>query len=123
MTERDDLPDERILDVQRRIDLALREPIAEAGASRFSSYVPGSSTAVQTTLLEAGARAGDPLDAIEAILDAFERLVRRLDAGRLRHALMVVLTHHPAVAALGLRLPSLEERSPWKTLPGRRPGS
>jgi hypothetical protein len=42
------------------------------------------------------------------------------DLGALRHALTIVLTHHPAMHDLGLRLPSLEARSPWKTWPSRR---
>jgi hypothetical protein len=34
--------------------------------------------------------------------------------------LSVVLTHLPAVAALGLRVPALEERAAWKVAPSKR---
>jgi hypothetical protein len=103
---------------QARINEALREPIDEAGRSRFSSYMPGASVPLQDALLASAA--GPGLAAVEGILDAFDRLRETVDRGALRHALTVVLTHHPAMRELGLRLPSLEERSPWKTWPGRR---
>lgn len=108
----------RVKAVQTRIDEALREALSEAGSGTFSSYMPGASMALQDAML-ASARGG-PLAAVEAILDAFDRLRTTADAGALRHALSVVLTHHAETAALGLRLPSLDERSPWNTWPSRR---
>jgi hypothetical protein len=38
----------------------------------------------------------------------------------LRHAFLVFMTHNKHVADLGLRIPSLEERSSWKLLPSNR---
>jgi hypothetical protein len=109
---------ERVRLLQGRIDRALRQPVEDAEISRFSEYMPGASVALQDQL-QGSAGAGGVTD-VEAILDRFEQLRASADAGTLRHALSVVLTHHPAVAHLGLRLPSLEERSPWKVWPGRR---
>ena len=109
---------DRLRRAQTRINEALREPIGETGGRSFSDYMPGGSIAFQDELLRAAGVGG--LDGIEAILDAFDRLRGSTDRARLRHALTVVLTHHPALAELGLRLPSLEERSPWKTWPSRR---
>jgi hypothetical protein len=104
--------------LQSRIDDALREPIEEASASSYSEYLPGGSTELQDALIRAAGPGG--LDALERIFDAFDRLRPSADAGRLRHALAVVLSHHPAVAEFGLRLPSLQERSRWKTWPSTR---
>jgi hypothetical protein len=108
----------RVRAIQARIDEALREPIGETGARSFSDYLPGGSLAVQDELLRATGAGG--LTDIEAMLDAFDRLRASADRARLQHALSVVLAHHPALAELGLRVPSLEERSPWKTWPSRR---
>jgi hypothetical protein len=108
---------ERVKTLQARIDEALREPVEQADVRSFSEYMPGASVALQDELLRAGG--ADPVTNVEAILDAFDRLRVSGDPA-LRHALSVVLTHHPATAELGLRLPSLEERSPWKTWPSRR---
>jgi hypothetical protein len=109
---------DRVRTAQTRINEALREPIGETGGRSFSDYMPGGSVAVQDELLRAASAGG--LAGIEAIFDAFDRLRGSTDPARLRHALSVVLTHHPALAELGLRLPSLEERSPWKTWPSKR---
>lgn len=114
----DQAADARVKALQARIDRVLHEPLSEAGTSAFSSYMPGASTGLQDALL-ASTSAGH-LAGLEAMLDEFDRLRPMVDAGALRHALSVVLTDHPAVAELGLRLPSLEERSPWKTWPSRR---
>jgi hypothetical protein len=108
----------RLAAVQARIDDALSEPLGEAGTSRFSSYMPGASVPLQDALLAAAKDHG--LDGLEALLDRFEHLRGSNDRGALRHALIVVLTHHPAVHEFDLRLPSLDERSPWKTWPSRR---
>ena len=110
--------DERIRSLQARIDRALQQPLEEAGASRFSEYMPGASIAYEDDLRGASDTGG--VTEVEAILDRFERLRASADVAALRHALSVVLTHHPAVAELGLRLPSLEERSSWKAWPGKR---
>jgi hypothetical protein len=77
---------------------------------------------VQDELLKAAGDVGiaGGIVSLEAILDAFDRMRGAANAARLRHALSVVLTHHPALTELGLRLPTLDERSPWKTWPSRR---
>ena len=59
-------------------------------------------------------------EGIEAALDEFDRLAATEDSVRMQHALMVFLTQHTATAQLGLRIPSLEERSYWKVLPSKR---
>ena len=108
----------RIAALQARISKALREAPDDAAASTFSEYMPGATVALQDELLRAGEAEG--IAGIEAILDAFDRLRSTTDSGALRHALSVILTHHATFVRLGLRLPSLEERSPWKTRPGDR---
>ena len=77
--------------------------------------MPGASTAMQTQLWTEPATG--QIEDIERILDRFDQMLASEDDGRLRHALSVVLTHHPTVTALGLRLPPLEQRSPWKVAP------
>jgi hypothetical protein len=114
----DQANEDRIRSLQSRIDRALQQPLEEAGASGFSEYMPGASIAYEDDLRGAAGTGGVP--DVEAILDRFERLRASADIAALRHALSVVLTHHPAVAQLGLRLPSLLERSSWKVWPGRR---
>ena len=110
---------ERIRSIQSRIDAALHEPADAAGRSGFSSYIPGGSTDLQSALWTKPAAGA--VEDLEEILDRYEQLIHTADPGRLRHALTVVLTHHPAVAGLGLTLPSLEQRTPWKIAPSKRP--
>jgi hypothetical protein len=119
MTTRDDQPSARVQAVQDRIDAALREPAEEASLSRFSSYMPGDSTALQAALWTRPATGR--VEDLEEILDLYGQLKTTEDPGRLRYALTVVLVHHPTVDALGLTLPSLDERSSWKTTPSRPP--
>jgi hypothetical protein len=105
----------RLQAVQARIDAALQESIEDSARSTFSSYLPGASTQVQAQLWRQPATG--EIDDLERILDRFDELGSSEDPGRLRHALSVVLTHHPTVAALGLQLPPLEQRSLWKVVP------
>lgn len=109
---------ERIQRLQARINRALRQPLEEAGTSGFSEYMPGASIAYEDELR--GAPGSGGVTDLEDILERFERLRSSRDPAALRHSLSVVLTHHPAVAELGLRLPSLEERSSWKVWPSKR---
>ena len=118
MNDMNDPNDARIRSIQARIDAALHEPVDEAARSAFSNYVPGASTDLQSALWTTPAT-GEVID-VEEILDRYEQLKGTDDPVRLRHALTVVLTNHPTVAARGLTLPSLETRSPWKITPGRR---
>lgn len=108
----------RVHALQERIDAALHESAEEAGRTTFSSYMPGGSTDLQSALWTKPAAGG--VEDIEEILDRFDQLRGSDDAGRLRHALTVVLTHHPTAAAFGLQLPGLEERSPSKVWPSKR---
>jgi hypothetical protein len=105
----------RVEALQARIDAVLKESLEESAASAFSDYLPGGSTDLQSQLWTAPATGR--IEDIEGILDRFDGLRASQDPIRLRYALSVVLTHHPTVAAAGLRLPSLEERSPWKVRP------
>jgi hypothetical protein len=104
--------------LQARINAALRERPGEPYSS-FSPYMPDHRRQITRRMTEAALPGGTA--GVEAALDVFDELAAVEDLGRLRYALMVFLTHHPAVAELGLRLPSLEERSPSSVLPSRRP--
>lgn len=117
MVERVD-PD-RLQVLQQRINRALGDPVAYAGTSRFSEYAPVGVPELVSDLMNAAAIGG--IEGVEAMLDRAEELARREDPPRLRHALSIALTHSPAVADLGLRLPSLEERAAWKVAPSRPP--
>lgn len=66
------------------------------------------------------AASSEGLDGVEAALDEFDRLAAKEDGGRLRHALMIFLTHDSRVDKIGLRIPTLEERSPWKLAPSNK---
>jgi predicted RNA-binding Zn ribbon-like protein len=108
---------ERVAQLQARIDQELRQTPELLAASRFSDYAD--STFDETAALMKTANThGDPAAAVTAVLDEVRRRRQAGDPVRLQHALMEFLTHHPAAAALGLRIPDLEERSPWLVKPG-----
>jgi hypothetical protein len=107
-----------IRSLQERINLALRETPEDRRKSDYSDYRPDNLPEIVDELTRAAARGG--AEGMEAALDEFERLAEREDKIRAQHALMHFLTHHPAAAELGLRVPSLQERNPWKVLPSRR---
>lgn len=110
----------RLSALQQRIDRALREQVPQSPVT-FSEYAPVGAAELETDLVSAAQRAGiDAVEGVEALLDRAEALAKGEDPGRLRYALSVVLTHLPIVAALGLRLPSLEARAPWKIAPSDR---
>ena len=115
----DDSTTARVRSIQTRIDAALHEPADEAARSNFSGYVPGGSTDLQSALWTRPATGG--VDDVEEILDRYEQLKGTDDPVRLRHALAAVLTSHPTVGSLGLTLPSLEARAPWKITPSKPP--
>lgn len=107
----------RVQKLQARINDALIESGNEE-ARQFSPYgkVKGPNFARQMML----AAAAGGLDGLEAAMDEFARLWKQEgDRERLRYALMVFLTHYPDAPTLGLRIPSLEERSPWKATPSK----
>lgn len=108
----------RLSALQQRIDDALHEDVARAGTSTFSEYAPAGAAELETVLMRAASGGG--IAGLEALLDQAAMLAKLEDAGRLRYALSVVLTHLPIVAELGLRLPSLAERAPWKAAPSNR---
>ncbi|MGH9971652.1 MAG: hypothetical protein ACREBG_28185 [Pyrinomonadaceae bacterium] len=108
----------RIQKLQERINSALKETPEERKSSDFSDYKPDHTPALVQELMRASESGG--AEGIEAALDAFDRLAQTEDVLRMKHALMLFLMHDPAVARLGLRIPSLEERSPWKVLPSKR---
>lgn len=104
-------------DAQSRIDLALRESVQDRMQSSYSDYLPENASLAQKLML-AAARGG--LQGIHAALDQFDRLSTSEDRLRLQKALLVFLTHWPEAAKLGLRIPGLEKRSPWKVVPSQR---
>ncbi len=109
----------RIQKVQQRIDSVLRESPKDRRESRFSPYIAESKPDLENKLMSAASSSGG-LEGIEAALDEFDRLASKEDRGRLRHALLIFLTHDSRVAKLGLRIPPLEERSPWKLDPSNK---
>lgn len=108
----------RIQKIQQRIDSALRESPKDRRESRFSPYIAESKPDLENQLMSAASSEG--LDGVEAALDEFDRLAAKEDGGRLRHALMIFLTHDSRVDKIGLRIPTLEERSPWKLAPSNK---
>ncbi|HEX7151619.1 MAG TPA: hypothetical protein VF618_09045 [Thermoanaerobaculia bacterium] len=101
-------------ELQRRISDALRERADEVRTPGYSDYAVGADD-LTAELMEAARATG-----VEGALETFERLRASHDGRRLRRALMEFVTHDPAAVALGLRIPSLEERAPWKVLPSKR---
>ncbi len=112
----------RVQKIQQRIDSALRESPQDRLQSRFSPYIADSKPDLENQLASAAASSSssEGLDGVEAVLDEFERLATKEDNGRLRHALLIYLTHDSRVAKLGLRVPPLEKRSPWKLAPSKK---
>ncbi len=108
----------RIQKIQQRIDSALRESLEDRRQSRFSPYIAERKPDLENQLMSGASR--DGLEGVEAVLDEFDRLAAKEDPGRLRHALMIFLTHDSRVAKLGLHIPPLEERSPWKLAPSEK---
>jgi hypothetical protein len=108
----------RLQKIQQRIDSVLRESPKDRRESRFSQYIAESKPDLENKLMSAASFGG--LEGVEAALDEFDRLASKEDRGRLRHALLIFLTHDSRVAKLGLRIPPLEERSPWKLAPSKK---
>jgi hypothetical protein len=108
----------RVQRLQERINAALHENIEAVEKSDFSDYLPRGVS--QLTNLFAQAAQPGGIEGAEAALDEFERLAESEDLPRLQHALMLFLANHRAVAGLGLRIPSLAERSPSQILPSKR---
>ena len=105
--------------LQERINSALQELPEERTQSDFSPYMPDAGFGVENDLARAAHDAGEGYAGIEAALDEFDRLVQSegADVVRTRYGLQRFLAHYPALAGLGLRLPSLQERAPWKLKP------
>jgi hypothetical protein len=105
--------------LQERIDAALREDPADFAQTTFSDYLPDRARDTLVQRMTEAASVGG-VRGVAAALDAFDRLSEHEDRRRLQSALMIFLTHHPTAAALGLRVPSIAERSPWSVLPSKR---
>jgi hypothetical protein len=88
--------------------------------SRFSEYLPEAASGLRMRLAAAAEAAGGGLGGIAAALDEFDRMSADQDPLALRYALQLFVTHSEDAARLGLRVPSLEERSPWMIAPGRK---
>jgi hypothetical protein len=108
----------RIVRLQERIDAALAETPAMRTGSTFSDYDPTRTDRFDALFAHASREGG--VAGLERALDAFDDAARTADPLALRRDLMVFLARHQDVARLGLRIPSLGTRSPWKTLPSKR---
>jgi len=104
--------------LQARIDAALRETPGEERPG-YSDYAE---PAIDLTRRLTIAAEGGGAEAVTRALDEFDRLRATERGGQLRRALMEFVTHHPAAVELGLRVPSLEARSPGKVRPSKRKG-
>ncbi len=119
--------EDRVGQLQARIDAALRESPEERAQTSFSPYMPSMEAAfdIEDTLVRAAARAGPGrLEGLEAALGAFDQLLESHVAERVRaqYGLRRFLAHYKGLGELGLRLPSLQDRSPWKVRPSVRVG-
>ena len=106
-------------ELQERINDALQQTPEDFARSTFSGYLD---TAADLTgrLYGRAVSASDAEAAVEAALDEYDALAASEDNRRARQALMEFLTHHPAAAELGLRVPDLAQRAPWMVRPSRR---
>lgn len=108
----------RVEKLQARINSALTERPEDLSGSRYSDYLPDHTPEIVERLMRA-ALPGN-LTGVEAAMNEFNHLAMNEDRLRMQRALMLFMTHHPAIAELGLQIPSLEERGAWKTLPRQR---
>jgi hypothetical protein len=105
-------------DLQQRIDDALRETQNDFAESTYSDYADSRADLTQR-LYERALPGQDEAAKVEAVLDEFETLMASEDKRRAQRALASFVTHHPAAARLGLRVPDLEQRAGWKARPSR----
>jgi hypothetical protein len=106
-------------ELQERINHALQQTPEEFARSAFSDYLD-TATDLTRRLYKRAVSSNDPETAVEAALDEYDALAASEDNRRARHALMEFVTHHPAAAELGLRVPDLAQRAPWMVRPSRR---
>lgn len=106
-------------ELQERIDQALHETPDSFAASSYSDYT-GTATELTQRLFERAVSATDAETAVEAALEEYLALAATQDNARARRALMEFVTHHPAAVELGLRVPDLMDRSPWKARSSHR---
>lgn len=97
-------------ELQQRIDAALRETPEQFAATVTTDYEDP--VADLTRRFYHRAMSLDDAAAVEAALEEFESM-QESEGRRARRALAQFVTHHPAPARLGLRVPDLEARSPW----------
>ena len=100
------------------INKALIESPENFGQSDFSEYLDDDSWKISDNF-RAIAEDKD-IEGLEAVLDEVDRRAETEDKIRLQHALLVFLAENRTISIYGLRIPSLEERSPWNVLPSRR---
>jgi hypothetical protein len=110
--------EKRMQALERRVQKALRESPEMRARSTFSEYAPRGGSAIRERLERAASAGG--IEGIESALDEFDRMRLSEDPLALRYALQLFLTQHHDAVTLGLRVPSLTERSPWMTAPSRR---
>ena len=113
----------QIQKLQERINKSLIETPEDRASSRFSPYIfePKSADLAQQFFQIAASIGG--LQGLEAALDKFDKLAEHEDKVFLHYELMRFLTHYPEIAKFGLHIPSLEQRSAWKTIPSKKKNS
>lgn len=112
---------EKLRKIQNRVNEALKQSPQDLMQSDFSEYLPDNSRKIRDNF-QAVAE-GKGIGGIEAVLDEYDLLCKVEDKVRLQYSLMVFLANNPLFSDYGLSLPSLQERSSWKTLPSRKIGS
>lgn len=108
----------KLREIQNRVNEALIESPEDFRQSSFSEYLPDDSWKISDNFQIIAE--GKDIEGIEAAMDEFDRLTETEDRVRLQHALMVFLANNQAFSGYGLRIPSLEKRGDWKTLPSRK---
>lgn len=103
------MTEDNAAELQSRIDRLLAEPIEEGPEHRYSPYRTADGS-ILAARFEGAARDGG----VRAAVEAAERAMETKNHGAVRHALRIFLTHNAEATRLGLHVPGLGERAPWK---------
>lgn len=90
----------RRVELQGRVERALREPPGQGPQARFSVYADDTWTPYLGAFHRASTKGG-----LAAVLDAFDALLPTADPPALRYALVVWLASDPEARRLGVRAP------------------